>query len=425
MLREWLLAVRCRPGRAVAAALVLAAGGYGLWIGIDAWQFRHARAGAERALAAYDFPEARRHLDECIRRRPDDPAIRLLAAQAARRAGDLAAAQDQLEAFRERNGSDAVAKLEGAMLQAQRGQVREVSNYLMSRLEIRHPATSELVLEALASGCVQIYHLDRASLWIHELLQRAPKNPIGMLLRGQSLETMGNYDKAEEAFRALIKDYPNHVKARLSLADLLVRTAQRFEEAAKHYEQARRLEPDQAAPLLGLVRCRIALAQTDEVRRLVAELEARYPDNSAALLECGRFAVTDNRLADAERLLRRAVQLAPFDREAHYRLGVCLQQLAQTGEAQQHIDKSRQIEADMIRIEKVFDAIVKAPDDPALRLEVGQICLRNGQAQEGLRWLHGALELNPGHMATHAALAAFYVQQGNAEQAEYHRQRAQ
>ena len=48
-----------------------------------------------------------------------------------------------------------------------------------------------------------------------------------------------------------------------------------------------------------------------------------------------------------------------------------------------------------MRLEKVFQAMVKAPADPAPRLEAGRICLRNGQVSEGLRWLSGVLDLVP------------------------------
>src|SRR5207244_3770988 len=146
--------------------------------------------------------------------------------------------------------------------------------------------------------------------------------------------------------------------------------------------------------------------------------QERHADNSEALLVCGQFALGEQRPDDAERLLRRAVELAPNDHEVHYQLGVCLQQLDRPEEARQHVERAKQIEADLIRLEKVFEATVRAPADPDPRLEAGQICLRNGQVTEGLRWLYGALEAAPDHKQTHAALADFFASQGDAEKAE-------
>jgi Flp pilus assembly protein TadD len=141
-------------------------------------------------------------------------------------------------------------------------------------------------------------------------------------------------------------------------------------------------------------------------------------------LECGRFALGEKRWSDAERLLRRTVEVAPYDPEVYYQLGVCLQQMDRPEEAREHVERARQIEADLMRLEKVFESSVRTPADPAPRLEAGQICLRNGQTAEGLRWLYGALESDPDHKPTHAALADYFASVGDSEKAEHHRRLA-
>jgi cytochrome c-type biogenesis protein CcmH/NrfG len=88
-LRAWLLfPVRTRARLAVAAAAValLALAG---WQGLRAYHFHRDRAAAKEALARYDFAKARRLLAACLRLRPGDPEALLVAAQAARRDGQL------------------------------------------------------------------------------------------------------------------------------------------------------------------------------------------------------------------------------------------------------------------------------------------------------------------------------------------------
>jgi len=242
------------------------------------------------------------------------------------------------------------------------------------------------------------------------------------LLRAEMTQTMGNKVQALEGFRELVTEYPRQTKARLHLAEELF-NVQKFEEAASHYEELRRQQPDQAQPLLGLARCWKELGRTTERRPLLQQMEQQHADNSDVLLECGQFAMSEERLADAERLFRRAVQLAPDDKDTHYQLAICLHVLNQTEESQRHMQRFKQIEADMIRLEKVFEATVKAPSDPAPRLEAGRICLRNGQSQEGLRWLYGVLELVPDYKPAHQALADYFDSQGDSQRAAYHRQR--
>src|SRR5262249_24774407 len=194
--------------------------------------------------------------------------------------------------------------------------------------------------------------------------------------------------------------------------------------AAGQYEELHRQEPAQAQHLLCLVRCWDRLGRPEDARPLIRQLQEQHPDNSEALLVCGQFALAEQRPADAEPLLRRALELAPNAHEVPYQLGVCLQQLARPEEAWRHVERAKQIEDDLVRLEKVFEATVRTPADPEPRLEAGQICLRNGQVAEGLRWLFGALEAAPDHKPTHAGLADYFASQGDLEKAEHHRQLA-
>jgi tetratricopeptide (TPR) repeat protein len=413
--RRWLL----------LAALLLALSAYPGWYGVCLLRFRRDRAAAEKALAEYDFAAARDRLASCLRLWPSDPPTRLLAAQAARRDGDLAAAEEHLEAYRTlRDGGGGPERtLEWSLIEAERGRVKDVQGFLLSCLEVHHPA-SEQILEALAWGSVQNYQLDQAQFWVEELSTKAPKNPVGRLVRAQTAESLGRDDRALDVYRSLVADYPRYTRARWGLAALLFRT-HRYEEAAAVYEELRRQQPGQALHLVGLARCWERLDRTEEARPLIRRLEEHYPDNSEALLECGQFALGEHRPADAERFLRRAAELAPNDHEVHYQLGVCLGQLGRPEEARRQVERAKEIEADLIRLEKAFTSTVRAPADPAPRLEAGQICLRNGQVAEGLRWLYGALEVAPRHKPTHAALADYFASQGDAERAEHHRRLAQ
>jgi Flp pilus assembly protein TadD len=292
----------------------------------------------------------------------------------------------------------------------------------MAKADAGHPAT-EQILEALLVGSVQVYQFDRAAFWAHHLLTRFPRNPIGRLIRAQMDDVLGKRDSAASACRELLADFPENARAKSLLAGLLYR-AQQFAESAELYDELRRKRPDDLSPLLGLERCRDRMGRADDARALVRELEERFPANSEALLECGRFALGDGRAADAERLLRRAVELAPNDHEVHYQLALCLQRAGKTEEAREHFDQFKRVEADLVQLDALLKAVVNSPRDPAPRREAGLICLRNGQSAEGLRWLHGVLEIAPNDKPTHAALADYYMSQGDLYTSHYHRQRS-
>ncbi len=413
-----------RPGRTLLAGALLGLSAGLVWYAVTAWRFHRDRAQAAKALAEYDFASARQLLERCVQQRPRDPEVRLLAAQAARRDGDLDPAEAHLDVYRQLVGAPTSdGALEWAMLQAQRGRVHEVVNDLIASLEVRHPA-SEQILEALAMGCVQVYQLERARFWIQELLARHPNNPTGRLLLAQTAESLGNTDKALAALRDLVADRPQHTKARESLAETLYRSLE-YEEAGTHYAELCRQQPGQVKPLLGLARCRYRQGLRDEARPLLRRLQEQFPNDSEVLLECGRFAMGEERLEDAEPLVRRALELSPHDHEALYVLGVCLQQQGRPEEASRYLDRFKQIEADLVRLEQAFEAVARGPADPAPRLEAGEICLRNGQEAEGVRWLQGALEVFPSQAAAHQAVAEVCERAGRPDLAAGHRRLAE
>ena len=408
--------------RALLTTLCLLAVAVGGWHGVRITRGHLALGRAEEALSRYDFAAAREHARAAADLRPRHPPVWLVAARAARRDGDTTEARLHLARYRDLAGSTPEGRLERSLLDAQLGDIERDVYDLMAKADAGHPATEE-ILEALAVGSVHVYHFDKAGFWVHHLLARFPKNPVGRLIRARMDDVLGKRERATAGCRELLADFPDHREARVLLAGLLFR-AQQFEEAAELYDGLRREQPGDLRFLLGLVRCRVRMGRADLARPLVRELEEQFPDQSEALLEAGRFALADDRVAEAEQLLRRAVALAPNDHEVHYQLGLCLERAGKGEEARYHFDRFKQVEADLVRMDALLKAVVTHPRDPAPRREAGLICLRNGQAAEGLRWLNGALEVAPDDKATHAALADFFAAQSDPGRASYHRDRA-
>jgi tetratricopeptide (TPR) repeat protein len=420
--RRLILTPRRYPLCSLLAVVVFGAATYLLWELTPGARFRRAYAAAESALAAYDFSEARRRLAECLELRPDDPNVLLLAAQAARRDGDLDAAADHLWQYSRIVGESTESEqIEQAMIYSQRGNVAETAQFLLEFLEIRHPA-SERIFEALALGSAHSYNLDLTRFWVEKGLERFARNPVLRLVRAQTLIALNWRPQALASLRQIVAEFPRYVSARQSLAEVLL-TMREYDEAAGHYEQVSRQLPDKVAPLIGLFRCRDRQGRTTEARSLLDRLRQQHGDDVEVLLECGRVAVRDQDFAIAEPLLSRVVERVPYDNEAHLMLAICLHNLGRSEEAARHVDRAKQIESDMMLLEKIVAEIVKNPADPEPRFKAGQICLRNGQDAEGLRWLQGVLERKPDHKPTHQALSNYYASRGDLQQAEYHRAR--
>jgi predicted Zn-dependent protease len=268
----------------LAALAVLATAGAGAiaawWY--PSWRFARDYRAAEQAYDAYDFAAARQSLAKCESRQPQNPEVQLLSCRSARRAGDLASAEDHYTRYRQlvREASpDAV--LERALLDAQSGRVDDVRNDLIYHLDAKHPRSEE-ILEALAIGSINLYNYERARFWLSELETLAPHNPIGRLHKANCLATIGRVDEAMTILRDLIRDFPRSVDARLALAPLLL-TTNDAPEAVQVFADAHALAPDEPRATAGLARSLLRVNDLDGFRQLIPDLE-RLGNNSEALL---------------------------------------------------------------------------------------------------------------------------------------------
>jgi len=65
--------------------------------------------------------------------------------------------------------------------------------------------------------------------------------------------------------------------------------------------------------------------------------------------------------------------------------------------------------------------VLESPEDADVRCEVGRVFLRNGMAEDGVRWLRSALVHDPWHPGAHRALAEHHEALGQADRAATHR----
>ncbi len=169
--------------------------------------------------------------------------------------------------------------------------------------------------------------------------------------------------------------------------------------------------PEEAAP--DRLRRYARLAEQTGQRAAAAQawtaLLARKPDDADALRQLGMLAYDENRLADAERLLRRYVASGPDDYEAYYFLGEALTALKRPTAAVPFYrtalsqlrhragrgDAAVQTEANLLnRLGKVDDAVAlfeglrkRRPADRQLRADYASMLIENGRLPEARRVL--------------------------------------
>jgi tetratricopeptide (TPR) repeat protein len=396
------------------------------------WPWYHWFA-ARRALERYHGAEARDHLVVCLRRWPSSPGVHLLAARAARLAGDYDRATEELSRCQElQQAPTDEAALEWTMLRAAGGDFApEVVEYLQTRAR-KDPASAPMILEAMAEGYVSVYRLFDALACLNIWLQQQPDNPQALFLRGNAMRQAQALPRAVPDYRRVVELEPDNREARKWLA-LGLEQIGRYEEALTHLEYLRQRQPDDPDVLVPMAACRSKSGQAAQARQILDGVLARQPHHGKALRARGEVELLAGRPAEAEDWLRQAAAELPNDYLTQWTLYQCLQQQGKEDEAKAQLARTEAVKARRERLGEIESRkMTEHPHDPALHCELGKLLLSLGEEDFGERWLLSALrESNDQYGPAHAALADYYdsrasraEQQGDAEQAAAYRDKA-
>jgi len=302
------------------------------------WAGYHWYAG-QAALKRYHRAEARVHLNACVSIWPWSRSVRVRrrAARAARREGDYEEAARQLHECQDHLGDTSPeSRLEWSLLHASAGDLEKVEEHLKDHAR-KNPEQVPLILEALAEGYMRVARIVEALHCADEWLAREPDNVQALYLHGNILRQTGSSQKSADDYRRVVELDPEHPQARWRLAVALVDIG-RYEEAAQHLEILRQRQPEDIELLVRLAICRYRLGQSREARTLLDAVLAQSPNHGLALLTRGQMVQMTGQLPEAEKWLRQAVRVMPYDYKAHWSLLVCLRQAGQTAEVEAHLE---------------------------------------------------------------------------------------
>jgi tetratricopeptide (TPR) repeat protein len=388
------------------------------------WAWYHL-AAARSDVEQYRTADARDHLRRCLAVWPSNVEARLLAARAARRAGEFAEAEKHLDEARKAAGEKAPGEiaLEWALLRAASGDVAAVEESLQSRLD-REPALGPLIWEALAEGYRRTSRIREALAWAEKWLQREPDNSQALLVRGDIHRHVGAMNNAADDYRRVVERVPGHREARRHLVRCLVPIG-RFQEALDHLDVLRPSAAEDQDLLVLAARCRHDTGRKDQARQVLKEVLAVHPSYGPALRELGREEALDGNDAEAEGWLRKALEAQPHDYHTAYTLAQCLQRLGKTAEAARQSALAAKLKDRIERLGEIRRREMSLrPFDPALHAELGSLLLGVGDKESGVRWLLSAVRLDPRQAAAHAALADYYQGEGDRARAAFHRRQA-
>lgn len=282
---------------------------------------------------------------------------------------------------------------------------------------LEHPSTKPVAYALLGSIRLQQNRLKEGTELLESAVQANPDLVGARLNLGQAYALVGNHDRAEDMFRAVLGLAPDNVLARIELARIENRNGNHREalDLAAPVEDQLRASPD---GLLLLASVYAALGDRTALRRTVDDWgRVRGTNREWAIrfaLAIARGGLSAEAISILERLKREglgsyelAFNLAGFylldsnlaKASENYELAVtyndrsvpALRQVARIAEQQEELEKA---------LSFLIRAKLEAPDDPEVLFSFGTVALRLELVEDATKALERAMELRPAHRAT-------------------------
>ena len=180
-------------------------------------------------------------------------------------------------------------------------------------------------------------------LWLERRASRG-EQVQGLVWRGRLRDLRNDRAGARADLKKAVNLDPDDFDARLRLALVVLEVAP--QEAIEHFRILLRQRPENRLARFSLAYSLHGLGHLEEARRLLDDLLFANPNDVPALIERGNVAVDTQQYTDAERWLRRAVEVAPANPRGHFCLAGCLQLEGKTEEAFHHQEAFKQRETE-------------------------------------------------------------------------------
>jgi tetratricopeptide (TPR) repeat protein len=261
----------------------------------------------------------------------------------------------------------------------------------------------------LVTGHVQVeraqHHLamgeyERALASLDIMLDRDPENLAALSLRGKVFVAMGDLDQAEETFRRCLEIDPanSDVVVGLCRVEAMRGRHERVIELARVGQETR--SPFGMFDAIE-VNALLTLGREDEADALLASALAEKPNDADLLSVYAGRLIEQDRNAEAEVALTRAVTTSPFHKRSRRQLG---ELLATSGRPEDAIEVYEQ----MLRIQ---------PDDADAYFAIGSILVESDPGA-ALPYFEEACRLAPSRAFFLTSLGIAYLKDGRMTEAE-------
>lgn len=295
---------------------------------------------------------------------PEVPGLRLNLGLALFKGGELKEAVPVFEELLKTapEGSPARQRLTVLLGMAHYGlaEYKEATPYLREA-EAGDPQSLPLRL-ALAHSCLWTKQNQCVMDVYKEILQLNAESAEADMLAGEALDEMKDNEGSTKMFRAAAKANPKEPNVHFGLGYLLW-TQKQYKEAGEEFAAELANDPDHVQARLYLADTEIQLNQMETARPLLEKVVRENPEIGLGQLDLGIVDAEAGRNEDALRELTAAARLIPDDVNVHWRLGRIYRVLGKKDEAKAEFDKASKLNkaADEDLYKKIANGRARGP----------------------------------------------------------------
>lgn len=244
------------------------------------------------------------------------------------------------------------------------------------------------------------------SLFGHTL-SSYPNNYLGLLVYGRHFANEGDLNKALFYYEKAYQINPNHELVQNNLGHTKAKLG-RIEEAAYHFRQGIRLRPNQAPAYDNLGVIYAMKNENDKAIELYKKALHANPDHRNAHVNIGIAYVKNQDYENALKHFSRVLQLARYDPESLYQMGVVHHEL-----------KNYQESADWLK-----RSISKVPNHALAHAFLGRSLKGLGRNEEAISEFQISLRQDQSNGMVHHEIGVLYGRKGKMENAGFHLEKA-
>jgi tetratricopeptide (TPR) repeat protein len=308
-----------------------------VFLGLSELWPKYLLAQAENALAADNLNQAEAVLRRLVAHFPENARARFPLAQVLRRQGRPDQAEESLrialELGYDRNDGERELALDEAAIK-----FRPPLEYTLRKLSEENPDDLDVVV-SLARGYFSIREWRQAESYFSRLIEQQPENVDWYWERGQARrnaasesETGEGQEFAAADFREVLRRNPDHLEARLRLAQYLLGNAH-MKEAREEFLKCNHLDPERPEPLIGLANCALEEQDWNRANNLLTQALERQWNSLIALALKGDLHLLRQQNSEAIQCFQKILVLEPTNKAAHLKLAQAFRSSGKLSEA--------------------------------------------------------------------------------------------